>query len=213
MSKTEAKKAELEDTLAKLTNKIDRAASRSAALKEEVVELEAELAKLAKTQQEMDKIRAEESSNFKVAKAELTQGLNGVRKALSVLRDYYGGAAAMIQEGKFSSFMEQPAPPQQHSKSGGAGGSIINILEVCESDFATNLSKEESEESDAAESYEKTTQENKITKTTKAQDAKYKTAEAAGLDKEIAELSSDRDTSNSELAAVMDYYGKIKERC
>merc|ERR1712146_348046 len=68
----------------------------------------------------------------------------------------------------------------------------------------------ESEESDAAESYEKTTQENKITKT---KDAKYKTAEAAGLDKEIAELSSDRDTSNSELAAVMDYYGKIKERC
>merc|ERR1719353_1343673 len=108
---------------------------------------------------------------------------------------------------------DQPAAPQQHAKSGGAGGSIINILEVCESDFATNLAKEESEESDAAESYEKTTQENKITKTTKSQDAKYKTAEAAGLDKEIAELSSDRDTSNSELAAVMDYYGKIKERC
>merc|ERR1719482_1135479 len=109
--------------------------------------------------------------------------------------------------------IQQPVAPQQHSKAGGAGGSIINILEVCESDFATNPSKEESEESDAAESYEKTTQENKITKTTKEQDAKYKTAEAAGLDKEIAELSSDRDTSNSELSAVVDYYGKIKERC
>merc|ERR1719235_2093304 len=206
MAKTEAKKSELDDTIAKLTNKIDRAASRSASLKEEVVQLESELAALAKEQSEMDAIRREENGNYKVAKAELTQGLNGVRKALSVLRDYYGGAAAMIQE-------EQPAPPQQHSKAGGAGGSIINILEVCESDFATNLAKEESEEADSAESYEKTTQENKISKTTKSQDAKYKTAEAAGLDKEIAELSSDRDTSNSELAAVMDYYGKIKERC
>merc|ERR1719407_134693 len=215
MAKTEAKKAELDDTIAKLTNKIDRDAARSASLKEEVVELEAELAALAKTQSEMDKIRAEENANFKVAKAELDRGLGGVRKALSVLRDYYGGAAAMIQEddSKFNSFMQQPAKPQQHAKAGGAGGSIINILEVCESDFATNLAKEESEEADAAESYEKTTQENKITKTTKSQDAKYKTAEAAGLDKEIAELSSDRDTSNSELAAVMDYYGKIKERC
>merc|ERR1719392_286126 len=102
----------------------------------------------------------------------------------------------MIQEGKFSSFMEQPAAPQQHSKASGAGGSIINILEVCESDFATNLSKEESEEADAASSYEKTTQENKVAKTTKSQDAKYKTKEAAGLDKEISELSGDRDTSN-----------------
>merc|ERR1711970_1059437 len=82
MAKTEAKKAELEGTIAKLTNKIDRAAARSASLKEEVVELEAELAALAKTQSEMDKIRAEENANFKVAKAELGQGLGGVRKAL-----------------------------------------------------------------------------------------------------------------------------------
>merc|ERR1711865_855485 len=56
-AKTEAKKAELDGTIAKLTNKIDRAASRSASLKEEVVELEAELAALAKTQAEMDSIR------------------------------------------------------------------------------------------------------------------------------------------------------------
>jgi hypothetical protein len=206
LAKTEAKKAELDGTIAKLTNSIDRAASRSASLKEEVVQLEADLAELAKTQSEMDSIRREENGNYKIAKAELTQGLGGVRKALSLLRDYYGSAAAMLQE-------DQPAAPQQHAKSGGAGGSIINILEVCESDFATNLAKEESEEADSAESYEKTTQENKVGKMTKSQDAKYKTKEAAGLDKTIAELSSDRDTSNSELSAVMDYYGKIKERC
>merc|ERR1719253_2157498 len=120
----------------------------------------------------------------------------------------------MIQEnGESSSLMQQPAPPQQHAKSSDAGGSIINILEVCESDFATNLAKEESEESDSAEEYEKTTQENKVTKMTKEQDAKYKGKEAAGLDKEISELSSDRDTSNTELSAVMEYYGKVKERC
>jgi len=214
MAKTEAKKSELDDAIAKLTNKIDRSAAKSTSLKEEVVQLEAELAALAKSQAEMDKIRAEENANFKVAKAELTQGLGGVRKALSVLRDYYGGAAALVQaDSNFNSFMQQPAAPQQHEKSSGAGGSIINILEVCESDFATNLSKEESEEADSAESYEKTTQENKVATTTKSQDAKYKTKEAAGLDKEIADLSGDRDSSNTELSAVMEYYGKIKERC
>jgi len=213
MAKTEAKKAELDDTIAKLTNKIDRAAARSASLKEEVVELEAELAALAKTQSEMDKIRAEENANFKVAKADLDAGLAGVRKALSVLRDYYGGAAFIQDDKNFNAFMQQPAAPQAHAKSSGAGGSIINILEVCESDFATNLAKEESEEADSAANYEKTTQENKVSKTTKEQDSKYKTKEAAGLDKEISELSSDRDTSNNELGAVMEYYGKIKERC
>jgi len=215
MAKTEAKKAELEDDIAGLTSKIDKAASRSASLKEEVVDLEAELAKLAKTQAEMDKIRQEQNGNYKVATGELKQGLGGVRKALDVLRAYYGGAAAMLQEddSKFAAFMQQPAAPQQHEKSGGAGGSIISILEVVESDFATNLAKEESEEADSAANYEKVTQENKISSATKTQDAKYKTKEAAGLDKAISEFSSDRDTSNTELSAVLEYYAKIKERC
>merc|ERR1719267_267381 len=120
----------------------------------------------------------------------------------------------MLQEGSnFGDFMQQPAKPESHGKATGAGGSIINILEVCESDFATNLAKEESEEADSAENYEKVTQENKVATTTKSQDAKYKTKEAAGLDKQIAELSGDRDTSNTELSAVMEYYGKVKERC
>merc|ERR1712078_822277 len=108
--------------------------------------------------------------------------------------------------------MQQPAKPETFEKASGPGGSIIDILEVCESDFATNLAKEESEEADAAEDYEKTTQENKITKATKEQDVKYKTQEATSLDKAIAEFSSDKDTTNTELAAVLEYYGKIKER-
>merc|ERR1719424_1793321 len=213
-AKTEAKKAELEGDIAKLTAKIDQAASQSAARKGEVKELQAELAALAKSQAEMDSIRRETHANFKTAQAELTQGLTGVRKALGVLRDYYGGAAALIQDdASFGAFMQQPAAPQQHAKSGGAGGSIISILEVCESDFANNLAKEEAEEADAASEYEKTTQENKVTKMTKSQDAKYKGKEATGLDKAISEFSGDRDTSNTELDAVVEYYGKIKERC
>jgi len=212
MAKTEAKKADLEATIEKLSNKIDRSAARSTSLKEEVVELEAELAALAKSQAEMDKIRAEENANFNTAKAELTQGLGGVRKALGVLRDYYGGSAALIQDDSMA-FMQQPAVPQQHGKASGAGGSIIDILEVCESDFANNLAKEETEEADSASDYEKTTQENKVTTATKSQDAKYKGQEATALDKQISELSGDRDTANTELSAVVEYYGKIKERC
>jgi len=204
MAKTEAKKQDLDSTIAKLTSKIDQSAARSASLKEEVVELEEELAALAKMQAEMDKIRAEQNADYTVAKADLEQGLAGVRKALSVLRDYYGSAAALLQ---------QPAKPETFEKASGAGGSIIDILEVCESDFATNLAKEESEEADAAENYEKTTQENKITKATKEQDVKYKTQESVALDKQISELSTDKETSSTELAAVMEYYGKIKERC
>merc|ERR1719265_2699803 len=57
------------------------------------------------------------------------------------------------------------------------------------------------------------TQENKITKATKDQDVKYKSGEAAGLDKAVAELTSDRDTASTELNAVLEYLEKLNDRC
>merc|ERR1719183_2141486 len=93
VSKTEAKKSELEGVISRLTSKIGLAAAKSAELKGEVKTLQAELAKLAKEQAEMDTIRAEEKAAFDTAKAELELGISGVQKALGVLKDYYQGAA------------------------------------------------------------------------------------------------------------------------
>merc|ERR1712008_427133 len=87
-------------------------------------------------------------------------------------------------------------------KAAGAGTSIIGILEVVESDFATGLAKEESQEEDAQTLYDEITQQNKVTKTMKDQDVKYKTAEVKSLAKATAELS-----------AVNEYYAKLKDRC
>merc|ERR1719311_1593343 len=109
--------------------------------------------------------------------------------------------------------MRQPAAPAKHSKSSGAGGSILDILEVVEADFAKNLASEETTEADAAAEYEKTTQENKVTKALKEQDVKYQTQEFKSLDKTISELSSDRETTGTEMSAVLEYYGKLKGRC
>jgi len=214
IAKTEFKKGELEDDIAKATSRIDQAAAKSAQLKAQVKELEAELAALAKAQAEMDKIRIETHGEYEQAKADLELGLTGVRKALVTLRDYYGSAASMLQsDATPSSFMQQPAKPVLHSASEGAGGSIIDILEVVESDFASNLAKEETEEADAQSEYEKVSQENAVTKTTKEQDVKYKTQEAKSQDATVAEYSGDRESAQTELMAVLDFYAKIKERC
>merc|ERR1719238_846889 len=213
LAKTEAKKSELDDDIAALTAKIDQATSQSAQLKEEVAELQAELAAIAKEQVEMDDMRREQNADYKAAKADLEAGIAGVEKALTVLRDYYGGAsAAMIQQDDWS-MIQQPAKPAAHSKSSGAGGSIIDILEVCESDFSKDLAGEESAESDAQESYDKQTQENKLQKTTKEQDVKYKTQAFKALDAEITEFESDERTVSGQHAAVMEYYAKVKDRC
>merc|ERR1719162_1956961 len=94
LAKTKAKKEELNFQISKLTAKIDKAAAKSVSLKDSVKQAQADLAALAKSQAEMDSIRREESAAYRQAKEDLSLGLSGVRKALSVLRDYYGGAAS-----------------------------------------------------------------------------------------------------------------------
>merc|ERR1712079_245602 len=163
----------------------------------------AELAALAKSQSEMDKLRQEQNEDYLAASADLKLGLEGVRKALTVLRDYYDNAA----------LLQQPAMPETHTKATGAGTGIIGILEVVESDFAKGLAKEEAQEDDTQTEYDEITQENKVTKTMKDQDLKYKTKEVKGLKKAIADLTSDKDTIATELGAVDEYYSKLKDRC
>jgi hypothetical protein len=218
MSKTKTKKGELEANIEKLSTKIDQNAAKSAELKDEVKVLQSELANLAKQQQEMDRIRAENHAVYVKAKADLEQGLGGIRKALTILRDYYAAgsaaSASLVQDGtQLSEMMEQPAAPADHEKSGGAGASIIGILEVAESDMATNLAKVETLEDDEQSAYDKGTQENKVVSAEKNQDAKYKTQEFTSLDKTMTELTGDKETFDAELSAVLEYYTKLKGRC
>merc|ERR1719379_1189651 len=122
MGETKAKKTELNEEIEKLTTKIDKMSADSAKLKEEVAILAKELAELAKLQEEMDKIRKEENDAYNVNRPEMEQGLEGVKLALKVLREYYAKDAA-------------------HGSAQGAGGGIIGMLEVIESDFSKGLAE------------------------------------------------------------------------
>merc|ERR1719248_497743 len=164
MSETNAKKAEKDAEIAKLTTKIDAAKARSAQLKEEVATLQKELAELAKMQAEMDQLREEEKAAYEKNRPEMEQGLEGVKLALKILREYYA------KEDK------------AHEAAEGAGGTIIGLLEVCESDFTKLLTEIIATEEAAAQAYEVQTKENEITRTTKEQDVKYKTKEYTELD-------------------------------
>merc|ERR1719207_409123 len=125
----------------------------------------------------------------------MEQGLKGVKLALKILNDYYAKAG------------------KAHSSADGAGSGIIGMLEVIESDFTKGLTEMVASEQTAAATYDRETKENAVEKTTKSQDVKYKTKEAAGLDKKAAELSSDRDGVKSELDAVNEYLASLDKKC
>merc|ERR1719188_1714914 len=169
--------------------------ARSAQLKAEVATLQKELADLAASQAEMDKLRAEEKDLYGKNKADMEQGLEGVKLALKVLREYYA------------------KDDKAHAAAEGAGTGIISLLEVVESDFTKGLAQMTADEESAQAAYDAQTKENEIEKTTKAQDVKYKAKESTELDKSVAETSSDRKGVQEELDAVLTYLKGIEEKC
>merc|ERR1719197_1782533 len=174
MAETEAKKADKEADIEKLSTQIDSQSAKSAKLKEEVATLQKELSELAKAQAEMDKLRAEEKAAFDANSAEMKKGIKGVQLALKVLNEYYA------KEGK------------SHGAAQGAGEGIIGLLEVVESDFSKGLAEMTAAEQSAASDYDQLSKANDIEKAMKSQDVKYKTKEAKGLDKDTSETSGDR---------------------
>jgi len=194
LADSNAKKNDKTDEVAKLSTKIDQMSARSAQLKDEVATLQAELAKLAKAQANMDKIRQEEKTAYGENKAELEKGITGIQAALKVLTEYYASDSA-------------------HSSADGAAGGIIGLLEVCEADFSKNLAQVTADEEAAVNEYETVTKENEIEKTTKDQDVRYKTKESKDLDKSSAELNSDRSGVQAELDAVNEYLTKLEGQC
>jgi len=194
LAETNAKKDDKSAEIEKLSTKIDQMSTRSAKLKEEVAALQKALADLMSAQAEMDKLREEENEAYKKNKAELEQGLDGVKLALKVLSDYYDSDAS-------------------HNAAEGAGSSIIGLLEVAESDLEKELAEVIATEEMAAARYDKETKENAIEKTTKEQDVKYKTKEADELDAAVAEATADKTAVQAELDPVLKYLKTLEGRC
>merc|ERR1712176_901821 len=189
------KKSEKTNEIKKLTTRIDRMQAQSAQLKEQVAALQGALARLAKSQADMDKLRQEEHAAFTASKAELDKALTGMKLALKILNEYYA------KEGK------------AHTAAEGASAGIIGLLEVCEADFSKNLAQITSDEDLAASQHEQASKDNEIETNAKEQDVKYKSKESSDLDKTSGELTADRAGVQAELDAVLEYLSKIEAEC
>ncbi|CAE7224685.1 unnamed protein product [Symbiodinium microadriaticum] len=181
-SKQEGKQSELED----LQTKIDAATSKSAALKEEVADLQKALVTIGEFQVNTTAMRQKEKAQFKKAFPEVQEGLDGVKTALKVLREYYKGTQAATERG-------------------GAATGVMGMLEVVESDFAKNLAEMRVAEATAQEDFKKDMQDLELEKARKEQDVKYKAQEAKRLDVELQEFRSDSDNVQTELSAIEEF--------
>merc|ERR1719356_1527069 len=114
---TNVKKDDKPAEIQKLTTRIDTMTARKAVLEEQVATLMNELSDIAKSQAGYDKWYQEFDATFVSNKADMEAGIEGVKLALKILRDYYA------------------QPDKSHVAAEGAAAGIIGLLEVVESDF------------------------------------------------------------------------------
>lgn len=200
LSDTKTSKDNKEAVVEKLATRVDTENSDAISIRERVSIKQKELLAILETQADMDKIRKQEHALHLKNKPELELGLQGIKKAMKILRNYYS----------------QPtdnADDAGGSPGGGTGGTIISLLEVIEGDFAKGINEEEEDESTSVAAYETQTNENNVAKATKQQDVVHLNAEAAKLDKTNSQSVSDLDGAKTELEAISEYSAKIQEDC
>merc|ERR1719210_2909560 len=146
LKETNAKKVEKNAEIDLLTTRLDQMSAKSAKLKEEVAALQSELSKLASSQAHMDKLRQEEKDAYTASKAEQVKGLEGVKLAMKLLREYYASSA-------------------DHDAASGAAGGVIGLLETIESDMTKTIASLDSEEESAADEYDTLSRKNEIERT------------------------------------------------
>jgi hypothetical protein len=176
LADTAKSKSLKESAVDKLSTRLDRQRSQSLRLRTEVADLQQEKLEIRKTQQQIDDIRREENERYKKTKPELQMGLEGVKRAMKVLRQYYSQDAE-----------------KSHDAQDGAGANIIGVLEVVESDFAKSLATMDAEEETAENAYKKQSEDNELEKSLKEQEVGLKSAQIKSLSKTTAETSTDLD--------------------
>ncbi|CAE8602591.1 unnamed protein product [Polarella glacialis] len=136
---------------------------------------------------------------------------DGLRMDLRVLGEYYSGSSSESLLLLNQAWVE--APKCGHSKDAGASTGITGMLEVIESDFGRSLVEAQTGEDTKADDYKKLTDQNKVTKINKEADMKYEASTSAAITKALQEVISDKEASQAELDAELQYKESLDKHC
>jgi DNA repair exonuclease SbcCD ATPase subunit len=210
IGKSKKSKADKTSKIDKYQARIDKSSTAIEELNLSIKELEAEVAAIDKAQSEATAVRTAESTDNLKAMKDFKDSADAVIAAIGVLKSFYDGGALIQTSSKSKAHSKQPEFGAAKSD---AGGSIISVLEVAESDFTTLYAETETAEQQAADAYEKLTTDNKVSKATKFAEVKGKKSEVKSLTTTLEQAKEDHASTSAELDAVLAYLDKLKPQC
>jgi len=188
----------------KLQAEVDAMSSDIADMGASIETLLAEQAELTKGMGEATQLRQEEHKKNTEAIADATAGAEAVKQALVILKEFYSGQSAFLQQ-------EPEMQAYKGMQSGKKG--VLGMLEVIQADFVRLRADTQSAEHAAAAEYDTYMKESEA-----AKKQKHETEVQLSLDKdqrefEKSQTNKDLKATEAELQDANDYYAELKPSC
>jgi len=203
-------RTEKTEAVVTLTAEIDELSASIASLTEEITALMEAVAALDEAVAKATSIRDAEKAKNTQTISDSQEAQEAVAQALAVLREFYAKAAQ-------ATALVQQEPPEVFDKPykgmGDAGGGVVGMLEVIESDFAKVEAETKAAEAQAQKEYDEFMTDSEVDKTQKTKDIEHNTAKKQDQTKSMEEKKGDLEGTQKELDAALDYYEKLKPSC
>jgi len=191
----------------KLIAEIEEKSALIADLAAEIDTLVKEQADLAKAMEEATAFRNKEHAENTATTADSVAGQEAVKKALSILREFYNSQTAFLQ--RQHQVPEMAAYKGMQTSKGGP----IGMLEVILTDFARLQAETESAEAAAASEYATFMEDSKASKIAKHKKEVNDRLAKDQAEFEKSELKKDLAANEAELATANKYYDTLKPLC
>jgi hypothetical protein len=187
-----------------------KAESNIAKFEEEVQALMEEIAELQKALGEATELRNKEKAENTKALADATQGLEGTKKAMKILKDFYDNAFIQIRKAS----EDQPETfSGDFAGNQGAASGIIGQLDVIKSDFEAAIEKTKSDESDAEGAYDSFKSETETDVGDKESSIKSKETEIKTNKVALSDATEDLTEHTTLKEDALEELGKLKPAC
>jgi uncharacterized protein YoxC len=203
------------------TAEVNRLTAEIEDLSAEIAQLTQDIADLATAVKELDDAMASATEDRQASKEKNDQTVKeakeaqvAVESAMAVLKDFYAKSAQATALSQQSPGEDAPETfDKPYTGLLPEGGSVVDFLEVIQSDFSRLESETASAESTEQAEYEKFMFESKKDKALKENDSAHKDETKTNRESDLHSAQEDLKTTQEQLDKAVAYYEKLKPTC
>merc|ERR1719156_224820 len=213
---TELTRNEKTEAVDLLNSEIDELEASIAQLTEEISNLTNAVAASDKAVAEATEARETEKAKNAVTVDDAKKAQEAVAQALTVLKQFYEGAAgatSLVQKSKVADKKQPEIFDSAYTGMQSNAGGVVGMIEVIQSDFARLEADTMSAEAASQKEYDQFMHDSEVDKTSKSKDIEHKSAKKQNEEQALTEKKEDLLGTSKELNAALAYYEKLKPSC